>query len=109
MIAHSDHPTRGRKLDRDRLLMFPRDKAALGAHEALNGINRLENEELVASLAVLFAAVTHRAGLDPQEVHHLGLKMLRDEDFHKKANDALQSLRDFAGIQVKGDQDVVIA
>jgi hypothetical protein len=96
-------------LDRDKLMMYPRDRAALEAHDALFPINRLEGEAMVAAISLLFATVTSRCGIDPQEAHALGLKMLRDQDHHRKANDALQSLRDFAGIQVKGERDVVIA
>jgi hypothetical protein len=95
--------------DRDKLMMMPRDKAASLAHEALNPINRLEGHEMVAAISLLFAAVVSRVGLDPAECHTLGMKMMRDQEFHRKANAQLQSLRDFAGIQVKGDKDVVVA
>lgn len=98
-----------RVFDRDKLLMYPRDQAAHDAHAALVPLNRLEGEALVAAMAILFAAVCTRTGIDPQEVHTLGLRMLRDQALHSKANNQLQSLRDFAGIQVKGDRDVVIA
>lgn len=97
------------KLNRDALFMLPRDRVATLAHEALFPINNLEGHEMVAALSILFAAVCHRCRIDPHEAHTLGLRMLRDEDFHKKANDQLQSLRDFAAIRVGGEQNVGIA
>lgn len=98
-----------RKLDRDKVAMFPRDVAASLAHRALVPLNRLEGEALVVAMAILFAGVCHRVQLDPQEVHALGLKMLRDQPNHRQANDALQSLKDFAGIQVAGEPNVEVA
>lgn len=95
-------------LDRDHLMMIPRGLAAQRALEALHPIQNGTPHEMVAGVAVLFATLCSRVGLDPEEMHALGLKLLRDEDHHKQTNDALQSLRDFAGIRVKGDRDVSI-
>lgn len=97
------HPTHGRALDRDRFLMFPRDDAARGAHQALERLNRLTNEELAAAISLLFAAVTHRCGISPEEAYRIGYRMMAErEAHHSKANTQIQALRDFAGIQGLG-------
>lgn len=97
---------RSRALDRDRLGMFPRDEAVRLAHEALFPINKGDPEAMVAGIGVLFAAVCSRVGLDPQEVHQQSMRRLRDQQHHDKSNKSLQSLRDFAGLRIAG-QDVV--
>lgn len=89
--------------------MMPRGVAADTAHEALFPIQHRRPTEMVAGVAVLFATICARTGLDPQELHTLGSKMLRDQEFHRAVNDSLQSLRDFAGIRIAGDKDVSIA
>jgi len=96
-------------LNRDALFTLSRETAAEVAHEALFPVQSRRPHEMVAGVAVLFAAICTRCGLDPQEVHTLGSRMLRPEKFHKKANDSLQSLRDFAGIHIAGETDVTIS
>jgi len=96
-------------LDRDALMLVNRDVAAACAHEALFPIQSMQPHEIVAGAAVLFAAICSRVGLDPEEVHGIGLRILREEDFHQKTNASLQSLRDFAGLRIKGDANVSIA
>lgn len=98
-----------RPLSKDRLAMLPRGTAARAAHQALNGLQREPPEVMVAGAALLFAAIVNRCGLDPQEMHHLGLRMMRDQEAHKLDNDSLQSLRDFAGIRIMGEKHVSIA
>lgn len=85
-------------IDKDRLYSLPRDKAAEVAHGALFPIQERPNFEQIAGLAVLFAAFCNRLQLDPQEMHSIGMRMLRDEPFHHKGNAQIDSLRDFAGI-----------
>lgn len=94
--------------DKDALSMLARETAADAAHEALFPLQHRPPAEIVAGAAVLFAAICHRVGLDPQETHAVGMKMLRDQDHHRGANNSLQSLRDFAGIRIAGDRDVSI-
>lgn len=96
-------------LNRDALLMIPRETAARIAHEALFPVQNLKPHEMVAGVALLFAAITHRAGIDPQEAHKLGLRILRDQPLHQQANASLQSLKDFAGLRIKGDRNVSIS
>lgn len=89
--------------------MVPRGVAADAAHTALFGVQNLEPEPMVAGIALLFAAVCERCALSPQGAHELGRRLLRDQDFHTKTNGSLQSLRDFAGIRIMGEKDVVVA
>lgn len=93
-----------RPLDKDKLAMFPRDDAVTNAHLALRPLNALAPEAMVAGIAVLFAAVCSRVGLDPQDMHTMALRMLKHEQHHDKANMSLQSLRDFAGMRIAGKE-----
>jgi hypothetical protein len=95
-------------LDKDRLSMVPRHQAADAAHLALFGIQDERPEVQLLGISVLFAAFCHRCQLDPELMHHVGRKVLRDDQFHRQANDSLQSLKDFAGLRVMG-QEVTIA
>lgn len=99
-------PSMTQALQRDSLFAIPRLKAAEAAFEALHPVQNLRPEPMVAGVAVLFAALCHRVGLEPQEVHSLGLKILYADDPFSRTNDILQSLRDFAGIRIKGDETV---
>jgi hypothetical protein len=96
-------------IDRDRLFSTTRDAAVAAAFNSLTHIQNLPPEEMTAGLGLLFAAVCERAGIDAQDLHTLGARMLKaPNEFHLKENGALQSLRDFAGIRVKGDRDVSV-
>lgn len=97
-------------LDGDKLAMVPRIQAASAAHLALFGIQDERPEVMVMGAAVLFTALCHRCGLDPEALHTMGRRvLLADQDFHRETNDSLQSLRDFAGLRVKGDREVSIS
>lgn len=97
------------KIDTDKLYMVSRDAAATVAHKALRPIQERSPHEMVAGVAILFATLCARVSLDPQEMHALGVKMLKDQECHFKTNDALQSLRDFAGLRIAGEKDVVVS
>jgi hypothetical protein len=97
-----------RPINRDRLLMIPRDQAAVAAHALLHPVQGLTPEQQVAGAAVLFAAICARIGEDPQALYQLGNRILRDENFHVKGNVQMQVLRDYAGIVIKGDRNVSI-
>lgn len=99
---------RSRPLNKDKLSLLPRDVALVSAHYVLRPLSNMEPEEMVAGMAVLFASVCNRVGLDPQHVHQMGMRMLKDQQHHDKGNKLLQSLRDFAGLRIAG-QDVVIS
>lgn len=102
------NPDRSRPLDKDRLYMLPREDAVTAAHMGLDALQRMDPEDMVAGMAVLFSAVCSRCQLSPADMHTMGTRMLTDQRHHDKANKALQSLRDFAGLRIAG-QDVVIA
>lgn len=95
-------------LNRDKLFMMPRDEAARLAFEALHPLQNLKPEEMMAGLAVLFATVCQRVGQPADEMHALGLKVLEaPAEHHYKTNSMLQTLKDFAGLRVAG-QNVTI-
>lgn len=106
ITAPTPHP-----LDRDKLSMVSRAQAAQAAHLALFAIQNERPEVMMGGVAILFAAFIHRCGLDPQEVHHMGMKILRDpaDPGYHNVNISLQSLKDFAGIRVMGERHVSIA
>ena len=101
--------TASKPLDRDRLLSVSRRQAAAAAHLTLFQVQDEAPEVIVAGAAVWFAAVCARCGLDPQEIHGLGMKILRPSPLDLRTNDSLQSLRDFAGLRVKGNRGEVIS
>lgn len=97
-----------RPLNKDRLYMVPREEAIRSAHLALDTLQRLDPEEMMAGMAVLFSAVCSRCQVDAHDMHTMGTRILRPQPFHDKGNKAIQSLRDFAGLRIAG-QDVVVA
>ena len=103
----------GRPLNKDALSMVPRRRAADAAHEALFPVQSKPPEVMVAGVALLFATLAARCGLDPEELHALGRKLLRDPEEQlggdRGTNSSLQSLRDFAGIRIMGERHVSIA
>lgn len=98
-----------RPLDRDKLFMVPQLTAAAAAHEALFPLQALPPEDALAGIAVLFVAFTARCGVDPQDLHTFGARLLRDRNLaeDKVASNSLMALRDFAGLRFMG-QDVSI-
>ncbi len=95
-----------RPFSRDRLHMLPRDVAARGAMVLLNAIQDEPPEVAMASVAVLFACWCARVGMDPHDAHSLGVRMMRPERFHRKADIQMEVLRDFAGLRLVGDNRV---
>jgi hypothetical protein len=92
--------------DKTRLVMVPRSEAAGAAHLALFQLQDLPRTEvMMAGVAVLFAAFAARVGLDPSELHALGLAILKERtDGDIPTSNSLQVLRDFAAIRVLGEQ-----
>lgn len=98
-----------RHLNRDKLFMVDQLDAARCALEALHPVASLEPDELVAGICVLFSTICFRVGLDPEEAYLLGKRLLLTrEPGNHKTNNTLQTLSDFAGLRIKGD-DVTIA
>ena len=90
------------RLDRDVLFMVPRDDAAVVAHELLHGANHQKAELLTAGVAVLFATMAERTGMDPQELFIFGRRILHEPTpHHVKGNVQMEALRDFAGLRVR--------
>lgn len=94
-----------RPLDKLRLSMVPRSRAADAAHLTLFQLQDLPSpEEQMMGVAVLFTAFAQRLRLDPSELHDMGLAILqsRTDGDHVTSN-SLQTLKDFAGIRLAGD------
>ena len=101
-----------RPLNKDALSMIPRRRAVNAAHEALFPIQSKWPEEMVAGVALLFAVVCKRCGVDPEDMHRMGLKLLRDpaqEGGDRGSSELLQALQDFAGIRIMGEKHVSIS
>lgn len=92
-------------LDKDRLSMVPRDKAANAAFLALHQLQSLDPEEMVLGAGVLFATLAMRCGLDPEQLHTMSRKVIfaPDEGDHITGG-SLQVLRDFAGARILGKE-----
>jgi hypothetical protein len=96
--------TRGvRPFSKDRLMMVPRDEAAKCGMALLDKVQQETPEIAMAGTVILFAMWCRRLGLDPFEMHQLGVRMLEPQDFHQKGNIHIEVLRDFAGIRMAGD------
>jgi hypothetical protein len=91
-----------RPLNRDRLMLVPRDTAMKGALSLLDRIQDEAPETAMAAAAVLFAAFCKRCRIDAQEAHRLALRMLTPEPFHQKANIQSEVVEDFAGLRMAG-------
>lgn len=92
----------GRPFNRDLLYLIGRDRAAVVAHEALASINALRPEEQATAAALLFAVMTSRFKLDPQDLHALGHKLLEPQPFHRKGNALMEALVAYADMQNTG-------
>lgn len=95
-----------RPFSRDRLKLVPRDRAAEGAFACLDKLQQAIPEVQVAAAAMLFAAWVKRLRLDPEDLYSQGVKMLKSQPGHSKANIHVEVLRDFAGIRIAGDPTV---
>lgn len=94
-------PTLSSRIDTTQLHMVSRDRVASLAHALLDGGNHAPGPELAAGVAVLFAVMAERTGLDPEDFYHLGRKILTaPSPHHFKPNVQMEALRDFAGLRV---------
>lgn len=96
-------------LDKDKLAMVSRGQTAQAAHSALFALQEESPEVMMAGAALLFATLIKRCGLDPQALHHMGLRLLVDQQGYRKDNASLQSLQDFAAIRILGEHNVSIS
>lgn len=92
------------ELNADLINSASRDETARLAFAALTPIQEQKPHLQVFAVALLFSALCHRLSLDPQEMHHKAMRMMRDEDFHHKANVQLDAIREFAGIHLTKPQ-----
>lgn len=97
-----------RALDRDKLALVKRSTCADLAHTAFFQLQDQEPEEALMGVATLFALLCERTGTDPYVLHQMGHRVLRDEDFHKKTNDSLQSLKDCVGLRFMGQEVTIL-
>lgn len=97
-----------RPLNRDQLATLPREEALRCAALALDGIQRETPEAQILAAATLFAGIAQRCGLDAEDLHRMGRKVLRPEQHHTKANQMAESTMDFFGLCIMG-QEVVCA
>ncbi len=101
-------------LNADALAMVERWEAARCAHAALDPIQGELPEAMVMGAAVLFAALVRRCMLNPHSLYQMGNKVLEADQYdnwtgHKKTNDSLRSLQDFAGLRIMGEKGTTIA
>lgn len=93
-------------LDRDRLSMVPRDRAAAAAHVALFQLqDRDSPEEIILGVATLFAALCMRCGVDPEAAHTMGRKVIMEPaEGDAPTNGSVQVLKDFAATRMMGQE-----
>lgn len=92
------------RLDTTQLHMVSRDRVASVAHALLHGANHERPPELTAGVAVLFAVMAERNAMSPEELFHLGRRILHANDrHHDKPNIQMEALRDFAGLRVRNE------
>lgn len=96
--------------DYHTMMQLPRQQIADAAHLALDRIQNLSPEEQVAGVATLFACIAERCQMNANELFLMGQRvMAREEDFHKRTNDSLAALRNYAALRIKGDANVSIS
>lgn len=89
------------RLDQDFLNLIPRDVIASHSQRLIDPLRNERGEHLVAATAVLFAIMVERYGGSPEGLYEFGKRVLHhDEQFHKKGNDQLEALRDFAALRI---------
>lgn len=92
-----------RPLDKDKLYLIERETALRKASEMLDRVQNDSPEEVVAGAALVFALVCARLRLDPHDMHTFAKRVMEDQRFHLKANSAMQSLKDYAGLRLGGE------
>lgn len=101
-----------RPLDKDALSMLPRKRAVTVAHEMLFPIQNKMPEEMLGGVALFFAVLCKRCGVDPEDMHRMGMKLLTDppQEGGDRGNDQMvQVLQDFAGVRIMGERHVSLS
>ena len=92
------------RLDHDFLTSIPRDVIAKDVQALLDPLGNSRGENILAATAVLFAVMVERYGGSPEGLFQFGKRVLfHDEAFHKKGNDQLEAIRDFAALRVSAN------
>lgn len=92
------------RIDRDKLNMLSRDRAAECGFLFLDKAGEMKPEEIVMGAAIAFAAVASRYSQSASELHDLGLKLLTaPHPHHKGGNALLDALQDYAKLRVRND------
>lgn len=92
------------RLDYDALTSLPRDQIASDAQLLLDPLKGMRGERLVAAGAVAFAVLVERYAGSPEGLYEYGKRVLhQQEQFHKKGNDQLEALRDFAALRISNN------
>lgn len=97
------------RLDRDALMMMPRDTASTVAFELLDGLSMHKPAEALAGLAVAFAALVERVNMAPDEAFAVGRKVLNSQEAYgsSMATHRLDALRDFAKLRARSDHQYI--
>ncbi|WP_111818773.1 hypothetical protein [Agrobacterium sp. CFBP2214] len=92
------------RLDRDKLMMMSRDRAAELGHIILEPLTNSPAAENLAAVAIAFAVLSNRYSMGPEELYHYGMKILTEPTpHHRKGNALLDSLQDWAGMRVRNE------
>lgn len=89
------------RIDQDFLASIPRDRIAFDTQRLLDPMRNDRGENILAAGAVAFAVLVERYGGSPEGLYEYGKRVLHhQEQFHKKGNDQLEALRDFAALRI---------
>ena len=88
------------RIDMDKVMMVSRMKASAVAGNVMDTVRDETPADMLAGLAVAFATVSERFSHGPEELYHLGRKLLRQEAFEHKANSMSESLRDLVALEL---------
>lgn len=95
-------PSPRRPFDRDRMHLLPRDTIMTGSFKVLSAIQNEPAEVQAAAVATAFAILADKLRLEPREMHHMGQRIARPEQFHQKANCQAEALDDLLGMKITG-------
>lgn len=92
----------GTVFSRDRLHMVDRDASATAAFAMLDKVQGEAPELAYAAIALLFATMSERLSVDPQDGHAFGLRLLQHQPYHHKSNVQIEAMVDLAKTQWQG-------
>jgi len=86
-------------MDRLRLTMVKREEAAKLALLCLNPIEGRPTHDLIVGTGVMLAALCTKYGLNERDILQYAYRILNPEPFDKKANQNLEGLLDWVGLE----------